>query len=424
MWRVVLLGLLGACGPKQSSPQVAHSFDTSSLDIRLPTGDWTPDATAPRPLPFGQWIAVGDDIAFTYLDWEQGPTAAIDGPHGRTLYRLTSLPAGARVLAGEDLQGLPATPDWLDRYGEQPPAGSTFGTWRNDPNLTHRFHADYPDDLRVLIPSDEGFEVVWVSLRVQEGDTFIGALLNQPNNAPRLHVGSLLHFSLDGVALDRLPVAAALGEEPDVELMAFAATSPRMGGMLQDDAAWEVDISVPAEERALPMNHYLIVGDTIGYVITTYTGPVYLGVAPDGSSMNMSMNWLPVGAQVLSAEDVATNGLPETMQVEGAPPQPGPDNNWGWWRTAPELAWLFDDHASEPEEIRVSLPVSPGDDPVLARAIVWDCNPHACSATLVEEAPPHATGTQLLVPLLGYDDATRGTVPAALLLPTNGASEP
>jgi len=81
----------------------------------------------------------------------------------------------------------------LNRYLQQ-------NEWRQHPKLIGRMHADYPDDLQVMI-HDGGSrltshhpEVVWVNITKCDGNIFTGKVLNQPNQLTSVSKDSEILF--------------------------------------------------------------------------------------------------------------------------------------------------------------------------------------------------------------------------------------
>lgn len=76
--------------------------------------------------------------------------------------------------------------------------------WRNDPLLSGKFHASYPDDIQVIVHaggprlSTIGPELMWVRLAAvapQSRDdrrVYLGGLLNRPHRLPDLNIGDIL----------------------------------------------------------------------------------------------------------------------------------------------------------------------------------------------------------------------------------------
>ncbi len=118
-----------------------------------------------------------------------------------TLHELDDAEVAARKL--------PAQPGWLASYGPQPLADAP---WRHDPNLTGKFHKDFPDDIQALVHDGDprrmrrGPELCWVRIqRVDRAATrpvtaavekshfvYVGELLNQPHTLTSVQRGDRL----------------------------------------------------------------------------------------------------------------------------------------------------------------------------------------------------------------------------------------
>lgn len=363
-WRGILLGLLAAeagCAKHAARTMVHHTVtDLSNLRVQGAEGLWAPGPDG-LLLPLGEWVRVGEIVAFTYVDPHEGPSARWSEPPLVQIVRLDTEPAGLAVLddAAIAAGGLPATPDWLPAYGPQPPRGTRWASWRDDPRLAGRLHPEYPDDLKVMIGDqvDGGFvhEVVWVSLRHCEGSRCTGALLNQPHQVP-LRLGETLSLDLDGVPPEGFPAAVRPGATPSAEHLALAAEPPSHLRSLQDAVAWEVDSDAPKQDRLIPMSSWVLVGEELAFVHLAAMGPVATVFHPDGTQSDHPLLWRTRGMRVLTPEESAKLPISPLQDPEGQPP-PGP---WGAWRLDPAIAkHLVGDH---PDVLDVHLidPSVPG----------------------------------------------------------------
>ena len=135
--------------------------------------------------PFGRWVMIDrlpeePIVAFVYLDQHAGPSAK--GGLESESRQLAAMPSrtirlspqtNLRELTDEEVAArkLPAAPSWLGTFGPQPTATAP---WRSDPYLEGKFHAQFPDDIQVLVHDGDprrmrrGPELCWV--RVQRLD--------------------------------------------------------------------------------------------------------------------------------------------------------------------------------------------------------------------------------------------------------------
>ena len=171
--------------------------------------------------PFGRWVMIErlpeePIVAFVYLDQHAGPSAKggleseaqLATMPSRTI-RL-SAQTQVRELTEDEVRArkLPAAPSWLASFGPQPAADAP---WRNDPYLRGKFHAQFPDDIQVMVHDGDprrmrrGPELCWV--RVQRIDraatrpvtaghgiershfVYIGELLNTPHTLQSVKKG-------------------------------------------------------------------------------------------------------------------------------------------------------------------------------------------------------------------------------------------
>ena len=155
------------------------------------------------PIPVGIWVRMElpvcpNFVGFTYVD-DWGRLSARGGAPGdrdRTITIRLPMPGTATSpLSAEEVRALdlPEKPAWVEEfYGPQPESSPSPKPWRQHPGLRGRFHAEYPDDLEVLVHeggprlSSASPELVWVRATGAEGDVFRGVLLNQPHNLSTL----------------------------------------------------------------------------------------------------------------------------------------------------------------------------------------------------------------------------------------------
>jgi hypothetical protein len=391
---VVAALLLAACA-KASRPGVVGATVefAGKIDVKGDVDAWAP-GPAHDLMPVNTWVRVGGIEAFSYLDSSEGLSAQWHDGGVVHIRRLRWAPAGLEVLTDR-----PA-PAWLDGYGPQPPAGAPHGAWRADPALEHRFHPDYPDDVRVLVGVADPtplVEIVWVRLLMCEGLRCTVSLLNQPDQVPGLALGSLLAVDFEGIAADRLPVAAPVGATPNHALVSLAAESPQLAGVLADEVAWVPDFDVPAAARLVPIGVWGVCGGTYAGTFVGPAGPVAAELRPQDGSLTVfarALTWLPRGWRTLDAAEVQRLGLPATLSLADLPPQPAPGSLWGRWRVAPETAWIFMD--SDPDVARVLVEDGAG-GLTLGLLKVDACEGARCVGRLVEAAGIHAVGAALEV---------------------------
>jgi hypothetical protein len=173
------------------------------------------NTSTPR-MRVGTWIRMdipnhGSYTGFTYVDPRAGFSSRgwLDDAPDHIPAVVVRLPLGVpwRELSAEEVgaEGLETPPDWVaEYYGPQPPAGTEWGWWRDNPTLAGRFHPEYPDDLQVLV-HDGGPrltttrpEVVWVRANGGAGDVFTGRLLNQPHQLTTVKEGDEIRFVANG----------------------------------------------------------------------------------------------------------------------------------------------------------------------------------------------------------------------------------
>lgn len=72
--------------------------------------------------------------------------------------------------------------------------------WRNHPGLKDKLHADFPDDVQVLVHdggphlTDHHLEVVWVRVTACDGSVFKGTVLNMPKQLTSIQQSSVINF--------------------------------------------------------------------------------------------------------------------------------------------------------------------------------------------------------------------------------------
>lgn len=159
-------------------------------------------------LPDPPWEQLEPFVGFVYLDPQAGLSAKggrAGDPTAAAKPSLTvRLPIGVpgRVLPDDEAEGrgLPATPGWLHHFGPQPLRDAA---WRVDPALQGRFHAQFPDDLQVLVHDGEprrtgkGTELCWLRVvAVDEGGPgrYLGELLHPPHALTTVRAGDRLRF--------------------------------------------------------------------------------------------------------------------------------------------------------------------------------------------------------------------------------------
>ncbi len=149
-------------------------------------------------------------IGFTYVDAEAGISAKGGNQEDANFVESPSLTVrlpmpGVRceLLPEEEIGklGLPRMPTWVEEfYGPQPLAGKEWGAWRTHPQLIDRFHPDFPDDLEVVIHdggpriTDRRPELAWVRMTGDDGDVFLGQLLNRPHQLVTVSEGVKIQF--------------------------------------------------------------------------------------------------------------------------------------------------------------------------------------------------------------------------------------
>jgi hypothetical protein len=168
---------------------------------------------AEDPWPVGVWVRLSHPnfaraIWFTYVDPDMGFSAATDrlqgpgSPPGFCVARLPEAWTTCELLSEAEIAefSLPAKPDWLESYGPQPPPGTLWGTWRNDPRLKGKFHPEYPDDLQVIVHDGGPHmtkhrpELIWVRVTGYKHRVFIGRVLSQPHQLESIRQNSIIRF--------------------------------------------------------------------------------------------------------------------------------------------------------------------------------------------------------------------------------------
>jgi hypothetical protein len=103
------------------------------------------------------------------------------------------------ILPTEEIQkyGLPEKPGWYIEFFESLEVNPV---WRDDPNLTGRFHPEYPDDLQVIVHdggpriSEVPPEVIWATI-VGTGQGYYTAIAhNQPFRIKSISQGEEFKF--------------------------------------------------------------------------------------------------------------------------------------------------------------------------------------------------------------------------------------
>jgi hypothetical protein len=375
---LVLAGVVASgCGSKKTV--VYQSISTPvQLNVDGPIGEWTPSKSG-RLMPTGVWVDVGETTAFSYVDSEKGLSVQwSDGVHVE-VRRLSTAPESLVVLSDADVaeRGLPVQPDWLQRYGTQPVAGSLYGTWRAVPAFARRSHPDYPDDIRAVIggPTSDGrdtFEIIWMRVLDCEGLRCEGSLFNEPNDIVNMHDGDRLWVDLVGTQAGRLPVATLMGQEADPKTVRLAASDSRLEGLIQDDSTWVWDSTLEAGERLPPVSQWGFVGKKLAYFFLTYEGVSAALVEQDGVAFQF-VQWMPSGFVALTAEQLVEYELPESLEFEGVPSQPEP-GLWGQWRANEATSWLFNTSGT-PDSAWVKTSLESED---LAMVSVMGCEALVC----------------------------------------------
>lgn len=94
-------------------------------------------------------------------------------------------------------------------------------TWREDPRLQGRFHAEEPDDIQVVFLGPESDErqvpeVMWVTVIAHDtaSDTFLGILLNSPHHLKDVQEGDNVLFRAANQDIGRQLALVALAPGP------------------------------------------------------------------------------------------------------------------------------------------------------------------------------------------------------------------
>jgi hypothetical protein len=75
-------------------------------------------------------------------------------------------------------------------------------SWQDDPKLAKRLHPEHPNDIQVVVHdggprmTNRSPEAVWVRITGQEGDVYLGQVLNQPQQLETVNEGSVIKFVL------------------------------------------------------------------------------------------------------------------------------------------------------------------------------------------------------------------------------------
>jgi len=385
--------LMTACSGRRARAErlVSVTRLIGAVEILGPTDAWAPAPDAMELLPVGRWIAVGDEIAYTYVDHQMGLSARIqpDGDRAR-IRRLELAPAGARVLEPAEVaaRGLPEVPDFVASYGEQPEPGAMFGHWRSAEGLAHRWHPEFPDDLLVVLITEREPqlypEVIWVRVFDCDGLRCRGGLINQPHRGG-LKIGNVVRFDASDVPLDRPPPAESAHEPLTPELRSLLLTNPAFANLVADPEAWDPDLELPRADRMPPIGRWFVLGDELCFGVVTDEGPIALRFR-EGSVMTQTMPWLPRRAQLLTEEQIAAAKLPPSPPLKGLPPQPAP-GTWGSWRLRDELAWMF--RISGEPDVVVAV-IDGGSAP--ARVRLRECSEHVCVGALDAAVGDHKKG--------------------------------
>lgn len=86
------------------------------------------------------------------------------------------------------------------RNTEVPQVETSKAPWRTDPDFAGMFHADFPDDLQVILHeggpriTEARPELVWVRVVEKQSEAYRGLLLNQPQQLPSYKEGDAILF--------------------------------------------------------------------------------------------------------------------------------------------------------------------------------------------------------------------------------------
>lgn len=387
--------LLTACSSRRATSvqQVSVTRTLGPIDVQGPIGAWAPDPDVMDLLPVGQWIAVGDEVAYTYIDHSMGLSARILPDDGAVrIRRLAYAPAGVRLLEPAEVaeRGLPELPDFVTDYGEQPEPGMLFGHWRTAEGLAHRWHPEYPDDLLVVLITEYqpnlNPEIIWVRVFDCDGLRCRGGLINQPHQGS-LQLGDVVSFDASDVPPDRPPPAETDSDPLPSELRSALLTAPALANLVTDPRAWEADFSVPPSDRMPPIGRWFLVGNELSFCVLTEDGPKALRLR-EGGVMTHTMPWLPRGALVLTDEQVEAAELPKSLPLQDLPPQPAP-GTWGSWRLREDLEWMFS--VSGDVDVVVVL-IDEGK--TTARVRLTECEQLVCIGTLTTPVGEHKKGEE------------------------------
>ncbi|MEM6926361.1 MAG: hypothetical protein AAF602_05505 [Myxococcota bacterium] len=400
-WLPLVLG----CGPKRVQDATTLSFavptgDEATFDIAGAEGEWAPGPDA-RTLPLSAWVQVGETVAYTYVDPQQGASAQWRSEGVLHVRRVPLEPAGLVVLRDERRRelGLPDVPAWIEAYGPQPLPGTRWGGWRTDPRLAGRFHPDYPDDVQVLVGGGGlPFEGVWMSLRQCDDTGCTGALLNQPTKVP-LSLGQPIRFRFADIGEAGLIAATTPDAEVPEDLVAaaqaFGATPEQM---------WDPDPQATAEERLLvPVFLWSRIGDALVYTHADMDGLQATWLNPRGQVQTQHIDVRPAGMQPLSSAEIEALELnPNPLGLQ-PPPEPF---LYGEWRVDEVLGPLLG-QSGDPDTLwvrpmfRTDGDTTPGQRladelPSRARVIIRFCDEARCTGLLLDD--------------LGVDGVERGAV--------------
>lgn len=411
--------LLGACA-KRAPLELTSQSRSGTVILGADHGAWAPADPPELPL-VGVWIEVGDTLAYTYFDQQAGLSARVDQGSLVWLYQLAYAPAEARVLDASEIaeRELQDPPAFLEHQGEQPKPGTVYGAWRTTPELDHRFHVDYPDDMLVVLVTETSPalvpEVIWVRVFECHVLQCRGVLVNQPKRG-EARVGDVLEFDAAGVPRDRPPPAQIPGKPLSSDLRQLLIEHPEFEATVDDPRLWEPDLSVDPADRMPPIGRWFFMGREVAYGMITINGPQAMVIYSDRIVLR-SMRWLPRGAELLTDEEIEEAGLPKTLPLEEIYPQPEP-GTWGTWRLREELAWLFK-VPGEPDILLGSMAGSP--DPLRVR--VTACAELACEGLLDSPHGVHAPGSLVVLAALTAQQAQERGLSGAVVQGGDGVGE-
>lgn len=398
---LVLVTALGCSKSVRGGVEGYAGARSIGMEVTGAEGPWAP-AADPVLLATGTWIQVGDEVAYVYVDAEQGLSARVQPDTDRIrIRRLSWAPAGAQTLNPAEA-GLPAVAPFVEGYQGQPPPGTLYGHWRTDERLVGRLHPDYPDDLRVVVGrrKDDGSimtELPWLGLRTCDEEGCVGALLNEPYDDLGMHQGASLAFRWSDLDAN-VPVPVVPVGELVPDWLRSAAQAYQ--GALQDDPATLPDWGLPPEERLPPTGRWVDFVGVLAWSVMRKDGPWLVLFHPDGTTNLRRMDWRPRGLVDLPEEEIARMGLKPLKVPDAVEAVPGPC-----------CAWRLDERLADrlglgsPDQLLVALSESPvGQIPSLDTEIgsmsIYTCDDAGCMG--VVQGGPH-DGRDAWLPWLALD---------------------